>query len=422
MNILIIGGSGKIGAAVAWDLVQADDVSVVGIVGRRGDALIKTKSWIGSPKIRTHALDIDDKPAVKSLMQHYDVGVIALPDRKSSYKVVEMAIEAGLNIVDMLEEYHRRPDPEEVEGLEIPVGMTIDDYGEWLHSRALARGVTFLDGIGFAPGISNITLGEGIRKLDKAESAIARVGGIPSKNAAGKHPLGYMITWAFDHVLREYMVNVKVIKNGKITEVHAASELERFKFTRFGKNEVFECAITPGMPSFVYTQSNLSEFMEKTIRWPGHWQGIRVLKECGLLDLQPIETQGLKIAPRDFLLVVLEPKLRPLEGDTDVCVMWNTVIGTQKGRRAKIDYYLWVEADTDHGISAMARVTGFSAAIGALLIGRGMITKKGILPPEDGVTGGLYRIFIEELGKRDIKVLEETETILQKEKGLGLGG
>jgi lysine 6-dehydrogenase len=311
----------------------------------------------------------------------------------------------------MLEEYHRRPDPYEIEGLEIPAGMGIDDYGEWLHEKAMEHGITFLDGMGFAPGISNITLGEGIRKLDKAESAIARVGGIPTKVAAGRHPLKYMITWAFDHVLREYMVRVKVIKNGEIVEVNAASELEAFKFTEFGQDELLECAVTPGMPSFIFTRPNLDEFAEKTIRWPGHWQGIEVLKECGLLELQPIEIEGMKIAPREFLLSVVEPKLRPLTGDTDICVMWNTVTGTKDGKRTRVNYFLWDEADTKNNISAMARVTGFSAAIGALFLGRGMIASQGIVPPEDGIKGELYKVFVDELKKRGIRVMERSVVI-----------
>ncbi len=411
MNVLIFGGSGKMGAAVAWDLVKADDVETVGLIGRREDALEKIKAWINSPKVKKYVLDIADTQAVRNLMQQYDVGVIALPDRKASYLVADAAIEAGLNIVDMLEEYHRRPDPYEVEGLVLSGGMRLDDYGEWLHKRAVERGVTFLDGMGFAPGISNITLGEGIRRLDEAETAVARVGGIPSKNAAGRHPLKYMITWAFEHVLREYMIRVKVIKNGKIAEVDAATDLEDFRFTEFGQDEALECAITPGMPSFIFTRPTLNEFAEKTIRWPGHWQGIEVLKECGLLDLQPIEIRGLKIAPREFLLSVIEPKLRPLADDTDVCVMWNTVVGTKNGKRTQINYYLWDKADTQNGISAMARVTGFSAAIGALFIGRGMVMNKGIVPPEDGIKGELYKAFMDELKRRKIEIVERTEVI-----------
>lgn len=399
------------GAAVAWDLVKVNDVRTVGIIGRRKGALDRTKTWINSPKIRSYVLDIANDQAVKSLMQQYDVGVSALSDRKTSYKIVEMAIEAGLDIVDVLEEYHRRPDPYEIEGLEIPEGMSVKDYGEQLHRRAVQRGVILLDGMGFAPGISNITLGEGIRKLDRAESAIARVGGIPSKEAADKHPLGYMITWAFDHVLREYMVKVKVIKNGEIVEVDAASEMEHFMFTQFGKKETLECAITPGMPSFIFTRPDLIEFTEKTIRWPGHWQGIQVLKECGMLDLQPLEIRGVKIPPREFLLAVMEPKLQPQAGEMDICVMWNTVVGMKDRRKTRINYYLWDEADAKNGISAMAQVTGFSAAIGALFMGKGMITSYGIVPPEDGIKGELYEAFIEELEKRDIKVIEVSEII-----------
>jgi hypothetical protein len=83
------------------------------------------------------------------------VGIITLPDRRSSYKTIETAIGSSLGVVNILEEYHRRPDPYEKEGL-----------------------VTLLDGIAFAPGLSNVTLGEGIRKV-QATSAVARVGGIP---------------------------------------------------------------------------------------------------------------------------------------------------------------------------------------------------------------------------------------------------
>jgi lysine 6-dehydrogenase len=411
MKILIFGGSGKMGAAVAWDLVRQDDVETVGLVGRHKESLAHVRDWIGSEKVMLHPLDIHEVDAVAELMAQYDIGVSTLPDRKTSYRTADTAVRHGLHFVDMLEEYHRRPDAYEVEGLELPDGMTLNEYGDFLHEEAKKNGVTFLDGIGFAPGISNIMVGHAINLLDKAENAVARVGGIPAKEAAARHPLRYMITWAFDHVLREYMVKLNVIRGGEVVEVDAAGDLERFQFQQFGIDETLECAVTPGMPSFIFTRPTLNEFSEKTVRWPGHWEGIQTLKECGLLDLEPIQIEGALIAPRDFLLALIEPRLQPREGDTDVCVMWNSVTGVKDGKATEIHSYLWDEADTERGISSMARVTGFSAAIGAAFIGRGMITKVGIVPPEDCFEGEVFDRFLDELKKRDIHIQEEVKTI-----------
>lgn len=405
MDILIFGGSGKIGSAIAYDLAQQKEVGSIGIVGRHKATLEKVKQWVGSDKVKVHVLDINDKETTIALMKQYKVGALALPNRKTSYKVAHTAIEAGLNIVDTIEEFHRTPDTDEVEGLEVPEGMPIEDYGEWLHNAAVKNGVTFVSGMGFAPGLSNVTLGEGIRKIDEAEKAVARVGGIPSKEAAARHPLRYMITWAFEHVLREYVIKLKVIKGGKIVEVDAATELEPFRFNHFGKDEQLECAITPGMPSFLVTRTQLKEFAEKTVRWPGHWQGVQTLKECGMLSIEPVEFAGNKIAPREFLLSLITPRLIPNEGETDVCVMYNTLIGKKDGKNITIEYFMWDEPKRQD-ISSMMRVTGYPLAITAKMMFMGKITDKGIVAPEDAIKGELYAEFMDELKKRDIDILE----------------
>ncbi|GAG71721.1 unnamed protein product [marine sediment metagenome] len=196
-----------------------------------------------------------------------------------------------------------------------------------------------------------------------------------------------MITWAFEHVLREYMIKVDVIKNGKIVEANAMDDLEKFRFNQLGKDEELACAITPGMPSFLYTRTQLKECVEKTIRWPGHWEGAGVLKECGMLDSTPIEFKKTKVSPREFLSHIMTPKLQPLEGETDVCVMWNTLTGIKDGQKMRIDYYMWEEADIENGISAMGRVTAFPEAIATVMVGKGEINKKGIVAPEDAIEG-----------------------------------
>lgn len=420
MKIVVFGGGGKIGSAVAWDLAKDPEVTQIGIVDRNAAAMKRVAAWIGSEKVVHHLADVDDRKTVVALMRGYDAGALTLPDRRASYKLVEAAIEAGLPIVDVLEEYHRRPDPYETEGLELPSGVDLRAYGEWLHEQAAAKGVTFLDGMGFAPGLSNVTVGEGIRKLDAATHAVARVGGIPEKSAAARHPLRYMITWAFDHVLREYMIRPEVRKDGQVVEVPAGSDRETFRFTRFGKDEVLECAVTPGMPSFMTSRTQLTDFAEKTVRWPGHWPGVDTLKECGLLDLEPVMFQGHRVVPREFLLAMITPRLQAHEGEGDVCVMYNTVTGTRGGRPTKVEYYLWDEADKANGISSMMRVTGFPVAIAARMLADRTIDRPGIVPPEDAIAGPLYTRFMTALGERNIRIEESITEDANQERAAEL--
>ena len=110
MKVIVFGGHGKMGRAVAWDLIRRDEVEQVGLAARCKDALENVQAWLKSPKLVLHILDVEDRAAVQLLMRNYDVGVSALPDRRCSYLIVDAAAEAGFSMVDMLEEYHRRPD------------------------------------------------------------------------------------------------------------------------------------------------------------------------------------------------------------------------------------------------------------------------------------------------------------------------
>ena len=63
MKMLVFGGNGKMGSAVAWDLAKDNDVKVVGITGRRKNVLEDVQKWIGSKKIVIHPIDIHDTDA-----------------------------------------------------------------------------------------------------------------------------------------------------------------------------------------------------------------------------------------------------------------------------------------------------------------------------------------------------------------------
>jgi saccharopine dehydrogenase-like NADP-dependent oxidoreductase len=402
MKILVLGAAGKIGRAVSWYLGRDPQVSKVGLLDANESAL---KSMATDPeKFNIHTVSIEDSSKVQAVMKEYDAGIVVLPNRNLSYKAIEAAISAHLNTVDILEEYHRCPDEYEIEGLVVPQGMSIREYGESIHRRAEEKDVLILDGMGFAPGLSNITTEHGIGLLDEVITAVARVGGIPNADAACRHPLCYMTTWSIEHVLREYNVKTCMIKDGKVIEIQALSDMECFKFDEFGRSADLECAVTPGMPSFIYTHPELQYFAEKTVRWPGHYSGIRTLIDSGLLSQDPVETKWGRIAPREFLLGILNPKLAPLPEDKDACVMYNTITGKKAGREARVEYHMWDEAQK--GFTGMQRVTAFPAAIGGKLVAGKKINLTGVRAPEECIKGNNYRSMLDELELSDIHIKE----------------
>ena len=414
MKVLAIGAAGKMGKAVVSYFAHDPALETLGLLDTQESALRSLTKGDTTEKFTLHPLDISRIDELQEVMKEYDVGVVTLPNRKLSYRVMEAAIEARLDLVDILEEYHRRPDNDQTEGFVIPPERKDSaEYGEKLHEKAIRNDVLILDGMGFAPGLSNITTAHGIDLLDHAEKAVARVGGIPNIECCTKHPLRYMTTWSLEHVLREYSIKTQILKDGKYTEVNALYDEETFQFDEFGLDEKLECAVTPGMPSFIYTHPELQYFAEKTVRWPGHYQGVRTLIECGLFDEAPVDFEGVKISPRKFLLNIINPLLIPQEGDTDVCVMYNTVTGTKDQVPHKVECFMWEKAD--HEFSAMARVTSFPAAIGAKLIAFGKTDLKGIRAPEECILGENYKWFLAELEDKNITIKEKSHPIGEKE-------
>ena len=410
MKVLVIGAAGKMGKAVVAYLAEDPAVKTLGLLDAQEAVLQPFLKGKNPERLKLHAVDVLKTDELKAIMSQYDVGVVTLPNRRLSYKVMETAIEARLDLVDILEEYHRRPDNYQTEGFAISSEYRdFADYGEKLHEKAIRSDVLILDGMGFAPGLSNLTTARGIGLLDHAEIAVARVGGIPNIDCCAKHPLRYMTTWSLEHVLREYSIKTQILKDGKYTEVHALYDEETFQFDEFGINEKLECAVTPGMPSFIYTHPELQYFAEKTVRWPGHYQGVRTLIECGLFDETPVDFEGVKISPRKFLLSIINPLLVPHEGEGDVCVMYNTVTGTKNGKPHKVEYFMWETANSE--FSGMARVTSFPAAIGAKLVALGKTDLKGIRAPEECITGENYEWFLRELEKKDICIKEKVTAV-----------
>jgi saccharopine dehydrogenase-like NADP-dependent oxidoreductase len=137
------------------------------------------------------------------------------------------------------------------------------------------------------------------------------------------------------------------------------------------------------------------------MRWPGHCAFWYALAQLGFLDHAPIPAGNGSIVPRDFVRRLLEPQLQYADDERDVAVIRVDVRGIKDGRRRRLLYQVIDLRDLASGLLAMNRTVGYTASIGAQMILRGDIKKRGLLSPLSDIPTD---IFFTELRQRGIMV------------------
>jgi lysine 6-dehydrogenase len=196
-----------------------------------------------------------------------------------------------------------------------------------------------------------------------------------------------------------------VLRDGQRSQVTALSEREPVEFPApVGTLEAFHTAGGLSTMAFRY-EGKIPEMEYKTLRYPGHAEIMETIRELGLLDLDPVDVKGVKVAPRDVFVAAVGPKLSKPKGK-DLLALRVIVRGTKNGRPAERRFDLVDLYDDSHGISAMMRTTGYSLSITGQMQARGEITPAGVHTPDECVPPQRY---IEELGKRGIRIATSDE-------------
>jgi lysine 6-dehydrogenase len=139
----------------------------------------------------------------------------------------------------------------------------------------------------------------------------------------------------------------------------------------------------------------------KTLRYPGHADAMRMLRDLGLFDLQPVEVKGVAVTPRDAFLATVGPRLRkdPRQSP-DLVALRVEVSGERSGRETTLRWDLVDRFDPATGITAMMRTTGFSLAITGVLQAERVIPP-GVWTPDEVVPPDAY---IEQLARRGVDI------------------
>ena len=384
MRMLVLG-AGLQGSACAYDLLVHTDHDVV-LADLNFDALPEfVKPYLGG-RLTTVAMDANDRAGMRQLMDGVSATMSAFP-YYFNHGMTVAAIDAGSHFCDL-------------------GGNTqIVQDQKALHPRALEKGVSVVADCGLAPGMVNILAEHGINQLDQVHSVRIKVGGLPQKP---EPPLNYQVVYSLEGALDYYTTLSWIIRDGKLTQIKALSEIEQLEFPGIGTLEAFHTA--GGLSTMGQRYEGRVPSMEyKTLRYPGHAETMAAMRELGLLDLEPVDVKGTKVVPRDVFLAVVGPRLRKdYRKSPDQVALRVEAEGIDKGEHVLYRFDLLDRYEEETGITAMMRATGFSLAITGAMQAEGKI-KSGVWTPDESIPP---REYIAALAERGV-VIQESR-IVQK--------
>ncbi len=347
MKIIVLG-AGLVGGPMAIDLAADAGFEVaVADISRENLAKLENK------RITLISSDLSDPEEVKKIVSEYDMVVNAVPGYMG-FRTLKAIIEAGKNVVDI--------------AFFIEDPFILDELAKQNH-------VTAVMDMGVAPGMCNVLIGYAGHLLDETDEVLYMVGGLPEVR---QWPYEYKAVFSPIDVIEEYTRPSRYIENGKLIVKPALSDPELIDFPGIGTLEAFN---TDGLRSLAHTV-RCANMKEKTLRYPGHIEKMRMLRETGFFSQEEIEVKGVKIKPLDLTARLLFPKWKLEKGEADLTVMKVEVAGKKDGKKVKYTWDLIDRYDPVTGIHSMARTTGYSATVALRMIRDGLYRHEGISVPE----------------------------------------
>ena len=380
MRFLVIG-AGKQGSACALDLLEQPGVKSVLLADKKLDHVPEfLDPHRGKGRLELLTLDVSDQAAVRAAMQRCDAVLSAAP-YYYNLDLATLAVESGRHYADL-------------------GGNTdIVKRQKKLDAAAKVKGVSVIPDCGVAPGMVNILAGEGIRRLETTDAVRIYVGGLPQRP---EPPLNYMVVYSLEGVLDYYTTPSWVLRDGKLHQVEALSELEDIEFPRpWGTLEAFHTGGGISLMPFEY-EGKIRTMEYKTLRYPGHVAIMRSIRELGLLSLEPVDVNGTKVVPRQAFIASVGPRLTKPHGP-DLIALRVDVRGTRAGTPAGFRWQMVDLYDGRKGMTSMMRTTGYSLSVTGLMQLGGEIKRTGAFVPDEGVPAKPY---IAELARRGILIEE----------------
>jgi saccharopine dehydrogenase-like NADP-dependent oxidoreductase len=369
---VVVLGAGRVGGAMAKDL--AVDFKVT--VADRSEAALARMREAG---LAVRSADLSLAKEVKAAVVDADLVVGAVPGFLG-FATARAVLEAGKSLVD--------------------ISFFDEDCFE-LDALAKRQDLTAIVDCGVAPGCHNLILGDLSRQWDHITAFECLVGGLP---VVRTWPYEYKAGFSPIDVIEEYTRPARYVKGGRVVTFPALSEPELLDFEGLGTLESFN---TDGLRSLIKTFPQVPDMKEKTLRYPGHIEKMRMFRESGFFAKEKLLVGGAEVSPLELTTALLFPLWFMQEGDEDFTVMRVTVEGEKGGQCMRRELNLLDRYDRVTRTTSMARTTGYTCTAAVRLVARGGYSRKGISPPEFvGQEPGAWDFIRDDLARRGVVFTE----------------
>jgi lysine 6-dehydrogenase len=379
----VVLGAGMMGRAVVYDLARARDVRQLIVADFDLGRAREVAGKFGRGKARAAFADVRETGKLARLLRGA-TAVVNCTQYNWNLEVMKAALAARVNYLDLGGLYHmtRRQ-----------FSMDAD------FRRAGKMGVA---GMGGAPGTTNIMARHLCDRMERVDSIV--VYNASTDLRSYESPIAY--TFSIATILDELTMAPVAFRGGRFVERPLLSDPVVGRFPApIGKVTLRNSIHSElGTLPISFRGKGVKDVYFK-INYPAELVGlVRNLTEVGFTSREPVGVNGSRVAPRDVLLALLN-RNAPKQAARDIETIRVVVKGRRGGRRVSASAESTAKYSVSPAFSAVARDTGFPAAIGALMLGRGQCSGVGVQAPENVVPP---EPFFRELALRDMPVRVKT--------------
>jgi saccharopine dehydrogenase-like NADP-dependent oxidoreductase len=381
MQVLCLGGAGKICSEAVLDLVAYSDfkrITIADVNAKAGENLVAS---ISDDRVDYRPVDVCDKETAVSAMREYDIVMdgttIHLNDQSTA--CIAAAGCHGINLNGFGVEY------------------AYDDQFK-------SAGRVHVPGFGMTPGVTDMMVRHAADQLDTVDTV--RVSHGAFRPIAFSPSITETTTYEYDPELAERVV----FENGRFIQVPPFARERLIDLPEpFGSHPQWIIPHAETRTAHAYLKDKGVRLIEVRGTWPPkNMQLVRALHDWGFLRNDPVqcgsETVGIMDAIGSYLQQAPEGRQTELYG----YALHVQVIGHRSGRR--FEHVLTNTHPASDGsvpdwadLRAYTRSVGIPMAIGVQLISAGSVNGSGVIMPEFAFEP---QSVIDELAQRQILIHE----------------